>query len=102
MIQQWKGRYLTPIGRITVAKTLSIPKFNHLFISLPNPNQETISNVTTHLFRFIWGSNCNKIKCTIVTQPHLHGGLNMLNLRNFILSLKCSWIQRAIKSNHSW
>jgi hypothetical protein len=39
-------RILTPIGRITVAKTLIIPKLNHLFISLPNPSQETISNLT--------------------------------------------------------
>ena len=102
LIQQWKRRILTPIGRITVAKTLIIPKLNHLFISLPNPSQETISNLTTQLFRFIWGSNCDKVKRKIVTQHHLQGGLNMLNLRNFILSLKCSWIQRAIKGNHSW
>lgn len=85
-----------------MAKTLIIPKLNHLFISLPNPSQETISNLTTQLFRFIWGSDCDKVKRTIVTQHHLQGGLNMLNLRNFILSLKCSWIQRLIKGNHSW
>jgi hypothetical protein len=98
LIQQWKRRILTPIRRIIVAKTLIIPKLNHLFISLPNPSQETIFNLTKQSFRFIWGSNCDKIKRTIITQHHLHGRLNMLNLRN----LKCPWIQRAIKGNHSW
>ena len=44
MIQQWRRRILTPIGRVTVVKTLLIPKLNHLFISLPNPNKETISS----------------------------------------------------------
>jgi tetrahydromethanopterin S-methyltransferase subunit E len=70
MIQRWKCHILTPIGRITVAKTLIIPKLNHLF--------ETISNLTTQLFKFIWGSNCDKIKRTIAhITIHLHGGLNM-------------------------
>ena len=26
----------------------------------------------------------------------------MVNLKNFIVSLKCTWIQRVIKGNHSW
>ena len=43
LIQQWKRRILTPIGRTTVVKTIIIPKVNHLFISLPNPRKEVIS-----------------------------------------------------------
>ena len=43
LIQQWKRRFLTLIGRVTVIKTLLIPKLNHLFISIPNPKQEIIS-----------------------------------------------------------
>jgi hypothetical protein len=42
LIEQWKRRILTPIGRTTVIKTLLIPKLNHLFISLPTPKKETI------------------------------------------------------------
>lgn len=32
LIQQWNRRVLTPVGRVTVAKTLILPKLNHLFI----------------------------------------------------------------------
>ena len=39
-IKQWEKRSLTPIGKITVIKTLIIPIFNLLFIALPNPNRE--------------------------------------------------------------
>lgn len=31
LIQQWKRRILTPFGRVTVGKTLLLPKLNHLF-----------------------------------------------------------------------
>ena len=37
LIKLWNRRYLTPLGKITVIKTLLLPKLNHLFISIPNP-----------------------------------------------------------------
>ena len=33
-----KSRFLTPFGRITLIKTLFLPKLIHLFMSLPVPN----------------------------------------------------------------
>ena len=39
MLQQWEYKKLTPIGRLTILKSLIIPKLNHLILSLPNPNQ---------------------------------------------------------------
>ena len=42
LLNQWKRRLLTPIGRVTVLKTLIIPKLNHLFIALPNPSVEVL------------------------------------------------------------
>ena len=38
LLKSWSKRYLTPIGRITVLKTLAIPKLLHLFSALPNPD----------------------------------------------------------------
>jgi hypothetical protein len=36
MLQHWKRRILAPIGRVTVVKSLIIPKLNYLFLSLPH------------------------------------------------------------------
>ncbi|MCU7951650.1 MAG: reverse transcriptase family protein, partial [gamma proteobacterium symbiont of Bathyaustriella thionipta] len=36
LIGLWEKRSLSPIGKITVIKTLMLPVFNHLFMSLPN------------------------------------------------------------------
>lgn len=43
-----------------------------------------------------------RFEIVAVTQHHTLGGLNMVILENFILSLKCSWIQTAIKVGQSW
>ena len=37
LIKLWKCRYITPLGKITVIKSLLLPILNHLFISIPNP-----------------------------------------------------------------
>ena len=39
-ISAWKKRYLTPIGKITVIKSLILSQLNHLFMSIPLPNKE--------------------------------------------------------------
>ena len=56
MLQHWKRRILTPIGRVTVVKSLIIPKLNHLFLSLPTPNKEIITTLSKDIFEFIWNS----------------------------------------------
>ena len=38
LIKLWKRRYLTPLGKITVIRSILLPLLNHLFISIPNPN----------------------------------------------------------------
>ena len=37
VIKQWRRRYLTPLGKITVIKSLPLAKLNHLFIALQKP-----------------------------------------------------------------
>ena len=99
LIEQWKRRILTPIGRVTVIKTLLIPKLNHLFISLPTPKKETISYLVKILFEFLWKSSVDKVKRSVITQDYLSGGIKMVDINNFIVSLKCSWIKRLTKSD---
>ena len=44
-ILQWKKRQLTPLGKITVIKSLLLPLLTHLFKSLP---KSSYSNATTN------------------------------------------------------
>ena len=45
LLNSWKKRILTPIGKIAVSKSLIISQLNHLFMSLPNPNENFIKEL---------------------------------------------------------
>ena len=57
---RWNSRSLTPFGRLTVIKTLPIPKINHLILALPNPSEEVIKSFENDLYNFFYG----KVKFT--------------------------------------
>ena len=52
MLHVWHKRYLTPIGKIAVIKTLAISKLNHLFTSVPSPNKHILKEFETVFFNF--------------------------------------------------
>ena len=84
---QWSRRNITPLGKITVLKTLIIPILNHLFIALPTP-KKYIALLNSMFFTFIWGNKVDKIKRNIITNEYEKGGLKMIHLSNFIDALK--------------
>lgn len=102
LMEQWKRRILTPIGRVTVIKSLLIPKLNHLFISLPTPKKEIVAFICKAFFEFLWKSKTDKVKRSLITQDYLSGGMKMVDVRSFITSLKCTWIKRLTCSHKPW
>ena len=103
LIAQWSKRRLTPIGRLTIIKTLLVSQLNHLFISLPNPDARMLRELNDILYTFLWGSKVDKIKRNVITQPFDVGGLNMPNILNYIHGLKATWIKRLISTGDtSW
>ena len=98
-LSQWSKRKLTPLGRITVLKSIIIPKMNHLFISLPNPDKDMIKHFNTLFYKFIWQSPIEKVKRQTLVKQYIYGGLKMIDIDNFIKSLKSTWIRRIITNN---
>ena len=87
-LNAWKSRYLTPIGKLTVLKTLIIPKFNHLFSSLPNPKLEQLTQLNHIMYKFIWNNEPDKVKRSQICKSYNEGGLKMIDLETFIKALK--------------
>ena len=97
-INNLNKRNLTPLGRITIIKTLILSK--HLLLTfLPNPSPDLLKTIQQILYRFIWKNGLDKIKRTTLESNIPNGGLKMVNIENFILGLKCTWIRRLIISN---
>ena len=102
LIQQWNKRNLTPIGKITVVKSLILPVLNQLFISLPNPSSEIIKMIEDMLYSFIWKSPLSRVRKEVVQKEYEDGGLKMVNVKNFIYALKTTWIRRLSLNNSKW
>ena len=102
-IKFWSTQNLSPIGKITVIKTLIISKLNHLFITLPSPNNILLNQFINKLFGFIWNEKPDKIKRNSISQSYELGGLKMIDVKQYIKSLKLTWIRRMIRqtSNYS-
>ena len=92
-INYWNPRSLTPIGRITVIKYLLLLSLNHLFISLPNPNEKLLKDLSELFFNFIW-TGTSRIKTTVLCQEYCNDGLKMENIKGFIAALKTTWLKR--------
>ena len=95
-MKQWSKRILTPLGRLTVLKTLLVSKLNHLIISLPNPSARQKTQLNKLFFEFIWKSSIDKIKRDVIIQDFSQGGLRMIHLEKYIYALKLGWIRRLI------
>ncbi|PJE77669.1 hypothetical protein CI610_03402 [invertebrate metagenome] len=102
LIRSWNRRILTPIGRINIIKSILVSQFNHLFISLPNPDYRFISKLNTIFFEFLWNSKVDKVKRDVIVQDYINGGLKMINIKAFIDSLKLGWIRRLFSSTSKW
>ena len=99
--KQWNKRSFSPIGKITVIKTLVIPIFNLLFTYLPNPDVKIYETINKTLYDFLWNKK-PKNKKTVVIKKYIEGGLNMINLNAFVNALKSTWIRRLLLNESKW
>ena len=98
LIQIWKRRYLIPLVKITVIKSILISLLTHLFISLPNPTNSIIKQLKTMLLDFLW-EGPSKIKQNVLVKDYSEGGLKMINIDAFIKGLKATWIRQSFISS---
>ena len=90
-----------PLGKITIVKTFLLAKLNHLFTPLPNPDDSFVKEINELLFKFIWSSKPDKINRYTVMLDKKIGGLKMINIKDFVPSLKISWIRLFMSTGKS-
>jgi len=100
----WSKRLLSPLGRITVVKTLELSKLNNIFLTIPNPSTSLITDLQKLFFKFIWNDGPDIISRVTITQDVCNSGLRAVDVRKFIQALKVPWIRRLMQSNskHSY
>ena len=104
VLKQWQHRKLSLLGKITVIKSIALPKLIYPLTILQIPSADKIKQITSSMFKFIWNSKPEKIKRKHITQSYQKGGLKMIDIELFINSIKCSWIKRLFddSNNGQW
>ena len=102
LMQAWTCRNITPIGRITILKSLILSKIIHILQSLPSPCTETLNTLDKMNFDFIWKGKRHEVNKKVLCLDWEHGGLNMINLKDFDMSLKITWLRKLIVQDPDW
>ena len=77
-------------------KSLLLPQFNHLFMSIPSPSAKLLKTIKVKFFNFIWKNKPDKISRKQVVGAYEEGGLKMPDIDFFNMSLKLTWIRRMV------
>ncbi|XP_071501744.1 uncharacterized protein [Diadema antillarum] len=90
----WRARNLSLIGKICVVKTLLLPQllyqFSVLCIKIPS---KFFKSLNTILYKFIWNGGNDRIKRQYLCNDYSQGGLRMINPSIFALSQKLNWVK---------
>ena len=61
ILNNWSRRQILPLGKITVVKTLVLPKLTHLFVSLLDLSGDFLKELDKMFFKFLWDGKQSKI-----------------------------------------
>ena len=99
IMSSWSARNLTLLGKIAILKSLVVSQIVYLLSSLPSP-PGVIKEINCLLYDFLWDSKGDKIKRTEMINEYNKGGLKMIDLQSFNISLKIKWRKGYLDDNN--
>jgi len=97
LVNIWSSRGLSVYGRVTVIKSLIIPKFVYIFSLLP-ASKEIVQELNRILCKFLW-KRTDKVTRLSTINEYENGGLKMIDLESMIKSLRLAWLKRIFGEN---
>ena len=98
LINIWSSRGLSIYGKVTIIKSLIIPKF--VFISwLLTVLKEIVKELNQMIFKFLW-KGTDKVTRLSTINEYENGGLKMIDLESMIKSLRLAWLKRIFQCNN--
>ena len=107
IINSWKGKQLTIQGRITIANTLILPQFTYYCAILDTLHNGQINKIEHMVYNFIQNNaeptekRKRWIPEEIMFAPKHLGGLGCIRVKDFITSIKVTWIRRYAIQNYN-
>ena len=98
-IHQWSWRGLSLFGKVSVIKSLLLPKLVYK-LSILSPPSDFISLIQTIIYKFLW-KGPDKIARRAAINSSDYGGLNITDLETSIKSLRLAWISKIFNPEPS-
>ena len=97
LINTWSSRGLSLYGKVTIIKSLIIPKFVYVSSVLPTP-KEVIKQLNQLLFKFLW-KGVDKLPRLSAINENENGGLKMFDFETMVKSLRLTWLKKIFGEN---
>ncbi len=97
----YKSKSLSLVGKVTVIKTLMIPKLIHILSVIPS-EEKAIYNTEKLILDFLWDGKPPKISYNQLSETYEHGSLKLTSVKTLVKALRISWIKRLITSDGLW
>ena len=91
LLNWWKQRDLTIMGKVHLLKTYALSKLNYVSSSLVVPKWVIAEIEKKNCFEFIWNGK-DRIKRVICYQDYRDGGLRMTDFELFVKTQRVTWI----------
>jgi len=98
ILNNWRNKRLTLIGKIAVIKALAASQFVYIPSSTMSCSK-LLKETNNLLFKFLWDNKGDKIKWTEMIADYQDGGQKMLDIIEFNKTLKSSWILKYISND---
>ena len=101
-LSSWKHRFLTVFGKITVIKTMCLPKFTHIATVIPSLSLKRIKEIEREFEIFINYKNPSVTDKTTRYMARKNNGLGMPRINTFWRAIRMSWLRRLSSSKSTW
>lgn len=98
LLNIWKQRDLSLKGKVTILKSLIVPKLIYPASMLAVP-QWFVEAADKLFFSFLWDGKPPKIKKRTIIGDIENGGLKMPHIDSIVNSLKLAWLSRFLNTN---
>ena len=102
LLNCWIYRNVTPYGKIVIIKTLALSKLSHTALVIPSLSNKRVKEIETLFFKFLWGNKPDKVSRECVKIKEKQGGMGLIDIKDFWMAFKFSWIRRLIKTDAFW
>ena len=100
LLNTWRRRNFTWIGKITVLNTLCISSLNYALTTVETP-EWFIRQIKDLFETFLWNNKPARIKNRVMYTYYDNGGLRMVNIDLYSIAQKNNWVKLLLNNKET-